>query len=268
MTQAAASADLSATASAEFERYFRHMAARVEKAAHSISEQQLWQKPFPFGNSVGHLILHLTGNLNHYIGAIIASSGYERHREHEFTDTERYPREDVLRRFREAVDMVAGTLQSQDASSFSTPVGEPAAHPDSARALSRLRRSHEQPHRPDELPGTGAPGEYERAARLVKNGVFRRSECKADRPIRSTLVSIRARTNPPDGTKGAGIVLSFAVRRPRHCGCERHRELRTSCRGSPSFLKVIGARGNPPARSFVIPRGGTMGAHFRKVANE
>ena len=35
----------------------------------SVAEEQLWTKPFPFGNSIGHLVLHLTGNLNHYIGA-------------------------------------------------------------------------------------------------------------------------------------------------------------------------------------------------------
>jgi len=31
--------------------------------------QQFWQKPFAYGNSFGHLVLHLTGNLN------ITSSG-------------------------------------------------------------------------------------------------------------------------------------------------------------------------------------------------
>ena len=106
MTRSANSSDLASTVSAELERYFRHMAARVEKAARSVTEQQLWTKPFPFGNSIGHLILHLTGNLNHYIGSIIAGSGYTRDREHEFTDTERYPLDDLLRGFHEAVDTV------------------------------------------------------------------------------------------------------------------------------------------------------------------
>jgi uncharacterized damage-inducible protein DinB len=122
MTEPAHSSELSRTASAEFERYFRHMAARVEKAARSVTEQQLWTKPFPFGNSIGHLVLHLTGNLNHYIGAIVAGSGYVRRREHEFTDPERYPLDELLGRFHEAVDMVARALDSQNDSSFATPV--------------------------------------------------------------------------------------------------------------------------------------------------
>ena len=62
--------DLARLTADEFVRYFRHLAARVERAALTVPEDQLWIKPFPFGNSIGHLVLHLTGNLNHYIGAI------------------------------------------------------------------------------------------------------------------------------------------------------------------------------------------------------
>src|SRR6185312_10681997 len=59
---------LQAVVPAEMGRYFRHLGARVERAVHSLPREKLWIKPFPFGNSVGHLVLHLTGNLNHYIG--------------------------------------------------------------------------------------------------------------------------------------------------------------------------------------------------------
>ena len=47
-------------------------AARVRELAVPLSEKQFWQKPFSYGNSFGHLVLHLTGNLNYYIGAQIA----------------------------------------------------------------------------------------------------------------------------------------------------------------------------------------------------
>ncbi len=106
----------------EFGRYFRHLGERVEKAATAVPEDRFWTKPFPFGNSIGHLVLHLTGNLNHYIGAMVAGTGYVRHREHEFTDPEKYPREEVLARFREAVDMAVRTVESQDEAGLMTPV--------------------------------------------------------------------------------------------------------------------------------------------------
>ena len=104
---------LARVAGEEFARYFRHLGGRVEKAAMAIPEDQLWTKPFAFGNSIGHLVLHLTGNLNHYVGALVAGTGYVRDREHEFTDAEKYPRDEVLARFREAVDLVIRTVESQ-----------------------------------------------------------------------------------------------------------------------------------------------------------
>jgi uncharacterized damage-inducible protein DinB len=108
----------------ELARYFRHLASRVERAALAVPEDRLWIKPFSFGNSIGHLILHLTGNLNHYIGAIVAGTGYVRHREHEFTDSEQHPRDELLAKFQHAVDLVVRTLESQDGASFATPVAE------------------------------------------------------------------------------------------------------------------------------------------------
>jgi uncharacterized damage-inducible protein DinB len=125
-TGTTAASELARTASDEFARYFRHLADRVDKAARSVSEEQLWIKPFPFGNSIGHLVMHLTGNLNHYVGALVAGSGYTRHREHEFTDATRYPRDEVLSRFHQAIGMVVQTLSSQDEPAFLTPVaGQP-----------------------------------------------------------------------------------------------------------------------------------------------
>jgi uncharacterized damage-inducible protein DinB len=124
MTQAAAPSDLAHAATLEFTRYFRHMAARAEKAARSVTDEQLWTKPFPFGNTIGHLIVHLTGNLNHYIGAQIAGTNYIRHREQEFTDSGRYPVDELLKRFNEAVELVSQSLEAQDESSLLMPVSD------------------------------------------------------------------------------------------------------------------------------------------------
>ncbi|MGD0570504.1 MAG: hypothetical protein ABSA78_19040, partial [Candidatus Sulfotelmatobacter sp.] len=55
------------------ERYSQN-AARVRELAAPLTNAQFWQKPFPYGNSFGHLVLHLTGNLNYYIGAQIAQT--------------------------------------------------------------------------------------------------------------------------------------------------------------------------------------------------
>jgi hypothetical protein len=60
--------------------------ARIRELAAPLTDAQFWTKPFAFGNSFGHLVLHLTGNLNYYIGAQIAQTGYVRDRPREFTD--------------------------------------------------------------------------------------------------------------------------------------------------------------------------------------
>jgi uncharacterized damage-inducible protein DinB len=94
------------------DRYAQN-AARVRELAAPLSSTQFWEKPFPFGNSFGHLVLHLTGNLNYYIGAQIANTGYIRDRPREFTDAVPPSKQEVLKRFDTAVDMVIETIRAQ-----------------------------------------------------------------------------------------------------------------------------------------------------------
>jgi uncharacterized damage-inducible protein DinB len=84
-----------------------------ELATPLFSDTQFWQKPCPYGNSFGHLVLHLTGNLNYYIGAQLAKTGYVRNRPKEFNDPNPPSKEEALMRFDEAVTMVIKTVRSQ-----------------------------------------------------------------------------------------------------------------------------------------------------------
>lgn len=92
--------------------------ARVRELAASLAEKQFWTRPYPYGNSFGHLVLHLTGNLNYYIGTQIAKTGYVRHREHEFTDSNPPSREDALRQLDAAVGMAVETIRGQSLASW------------------------------------------------------------------------------------------------------------------------------------------------------
>jgi uncharacterized damage-inducible protein DinB len=95
-------------------RYFRHLASRVDRAVRAAPGDMVWTKPFSFGNSIGHLVLHLTGNLNHYVGARIAGTGYVRNRPFEFTDPSPPPIDAALTRFHEAIDLVVRTIEAMD----------------------------------------------------------------------------------------------------------------------------------------------------------
>lgn len=77
----------------------------VKALCEPLSEEQFWTKPIEPGNSIGHLVLHLTGNLNHFVGHHLGNTGYQRDREREFTET------DVPTKT-EALNELADTIQT------------------------------------------------------------------------------------------------------------------------------------------------------------
>src|SRR6266576_5937155 len=99
-------------------RYFANL-ARVRELAAPLTEKQLWTNPFSYGNSFGHLVLHLTGNLNYYIGAQIAKTGYVRDRPREFNESNPPSKEEALKHFDDAVAMVQRTIRAQSPQDWS-----------------------------------------------------------------------------------------------------------------------------------------------------
>ena len=104
--------------------YYEEVRDSIHGWVAPISTEQLWTNPYPYGNSIGHLLLHVTGNLNHYIGARIVGTRYVRNRPLEFADTSRRPKEQVLNDFDRAIDMVATTIRRQSAQDLVTPYSD------------------------------------------------------------------------------------------------------------------------------------------------
>lgn len=102
------------------DRYYSNL-ARVRELAAPLTEKQFWTNPFSYGNSFGHLVLHLTGNLNYYIGALIANTGYVRDRPREFTDSNPPSKEEALKLLDHAVAMVIQTIRGQSSTDWSKP---------------------------------------------------------------------------------------------------------------------------------------------------
>ncbi len=111
--------DLCPTLTACLTTRYTANAARVRELAAPLSNVQFWQKPFPYGNSFGHLVLHLTGNLNYYIGAQIAKTGYARDRPREFNDPNPPSKDAALQLFDDAVAMVLKTIGTQSPEDWS-----------------------------------------------------------------------------------------------------------------------------------------------------
>lgn len=98
---------------------FTTNAGWVRQVAAPLDNAQFWQKPYPYGNSFGHLVLHLTGNLNYYVGAQIAKTDYVRDRPREFNDPNPPSKDEALKRFDDAITMVLATIRSQSAEDWS-----------------------------------------------------------------------------------------------------------------------------------------------------
>lgn len=97
----------------DFTRYYQDAKEKIHSLVEPLSDEQIWTRPYPYGNSIGHLLLHLTGNLSYYIGAEIGQTGYVRNRPLEFTDPARYPKELLLQSFDAAIAVVLAALQTQ-----------------------------------------------------------------------------------------------------------------------------------------------------------
>jgi uncharacterized damage-inducible protein DinB len=93
----------------------------VRQAAEALSEEDLWRRPVEPGNSVGHLLLHLTGNLSHFVGAQLGGTGYVRDREREFTEARPPAKAETLARLADAVTTFRKVVSTLPAERLTAP---------------------------------------------------------------------------------------------------------------------------------------------------
>ncbi len=74
-------------------------------------EANLWKIEKDIANSAGNLCLHLVGNLNTYIGAILGNSGYIRNRDLEFSAKD-IAKDELLQKIDETVAVVERVLDA------------------------------------------------------------------------------------------------------------------------------------------------------------
>lgn len=113
--------ELNATIARELSRFYQEKADAIHGWIDPLTDEHIWTRPHPYGNSIGHLLLHLTGNLNYYIGAEITGTGYVRNRPLEFSDPTHHPKELLLKNFDAAIALVRATLEKQTDRDWSLP---------------------------------------------------------------------------------------------------------------------------------------------------
>lgn len=77
--------------------------ARIIQCLESLTMEQLWSVPHPVLNSVGNLVLHLSGNLRQYLCHGIGEEPDSRERDSEFLPGQKITKEELERRITSAV---------------------------------------------------------------------------------------------------------------------------------------------------------------------
>ena len=102
----------------------------VNKLAEEINlfknENNIWRLKDGISNPAGNLVLHLSGNLNYFIGTILAKNGYVRKRDKEFSE-KNIPRSQLIVEVQQIIPLMQNTLpnlsKEQLQSEFPVPLG-------------------------------------------------------------------------------------------------------------------------------------------------
>jgi len=77
------------------------------------NDGDLWHCPDGINNPAGTLALHLAGNLQHFVGAVLGKTGYERKRDLEFSRRDA-DRNEIINELEEAKASIHSTLSQLD----------------------------------------------------------------------------------------------------------------------------------------------------------
>ncbi len=102
---------MSGTLGEDFARILgRDLDALAGQLAGYPDEEDLWRLSGTILNAPGTLALHLVGNLEHYVGAVLGGTDYARDRDAEFGERD-VPRDEILGRISRCQETVLSTLR-------------------------------------------------------------------------------------------------------------------------------------------------------------
>ncbi|MGH9871375.1 MAG: DinB family protein [Pyrinomonadaceae bacterium] len=89
---------------------------KIERCLEKLTDEQVWWRPNPESNSIGNLLLHLSGNARQWIVCGLGNATDERQRQSEFDEREGIPRAELLGKLRTTVSDVDDVLAGFDPS--------------------------------------------------------------------------------------------------------------------------------------------------------
>jgi uncharacterized damage-inducible protein DinB len=91
------------------ELFERDLTKLKEEISLYADESKIWTVKGEIKNSAGNLTLHLLGNLNHFVGAILGNNGYVRNRDAEFSD-KNVPCDEIINNIDKTIGVIKSTL--------------------------------------------------------------------------------------------------------------------------------------------------------------
>jgi uncharacterized damage-inducible protein DinB len=87
---------------------------KIERCVTLLTDEQIWWRANPASNSIGNLLLHLSGNVRQWIVVGLGGAVDERDRDAEFAQRDLISRDELLTRLRETLREADQTLTNFD----------------------------------------------------------------------------------------------------------------------------------------------------------
>jgi uncharacterized damage-inducible protein DinB len=94
---------------------------KIERCLAELSDEDIWWRTHEDGNSIGNLLLHISGNARQWIVGGIGGAENRRTRQQEFNQRGQIPRAELLDQLRQTLADVEGVLERLDAEAMLEP---------------------------------------------------------------------------------------------------------------------------------------------------
>lgn len=102
--------------------------AQIRTAVEKLTEEQVWWRPNEGSNSIGNILLHLTGSLNHFLNRNLGRLDYTRDRAAEFSERRAIPKTELLALFDGMVANAEKTFDTLTPERMNDASPEPTMH--------------------------------------------------------------------------------------------------------------------------------------------
>jgi uncharacterized damage-inducible protein DinB len=98
---------------------------QVRDCLEMIDEEQVWWRPNEQSNSIGNIVIHISGSLNHYLNRNIGGFEYMRDRDAEFAERRHIPKNELRAVFDDMISKAEKTLEALTLERLGDPSPEP-----------------------------------------------------------------------------------------------------------------------------------------------